>query len=95
VNPDPSGTTADQPDGPDNITVNPWGGLVVAKDGNGTQHLVAISDGAPFLLARNALSGSEFTGVNFAPDRKTLFANIQDEGYVFAITGPFARLSRA
>jgi secreted PhoX family phosphatase len=95
VNPDPSGTTADQPDGPDNITVNPWGGLVVAEDGNGTQHLVAIVDGAPFLLARNALSGSEFTGVNFSPDGKTLFANIQDEGYVFAITGPFARIRRA
>jgi uncharacterized protein len=94
VNPDPSGTTADQPDGPDNITVNPWGGLVIAEDGEGTQHLVAIVDGSPFLLARNALSGSEFTGVNFAPDRKTLFANIQDEGYVFAITGPFARLRR-
>ena len=26
--------------------------------------------------------------MNFSPDRKTLFANIQDEGYVFAITGP-------
>ena len=95
MNPDPSGTTADQVDGPDNITVNPWGGLVVAEDGNGTQHLVAVVDGAPFPLARNAVSGSEFTGVNFSPDRKTLFANIQDEGYVFAITGPFARLARA
>jgi secreted PhoX family phosphatase len=94
LNPDPSGTTADQPDGPDNITVNPWGGLMIAEDGVGTQHLVAIVDGSPFLLARNALSGSEFTGVNFSPDRKTLFANIQDEGYVFAISGPFARLRR-
>jgi uncharacterized protein len=94
VNPDPSGATADQPDGPDNITVNPWGGLVIAEDGEGTQHLVAIVDGEPHLLARNALSGSEFTGVNFSPDRQTLFANIQDEGYVFAITGPFARLRR-
>jgi secreted PhoX family phosphatase len=94
VNPDPSGTTADQADGPDNITVNPWGGLVIAEDGVGTQHLVSVVDGAPYLLARNALSGSEFTGVNFSPDGKTLFANIQDEGYVFAISGPFARLRR-
>jgi secreted PhoX family phosphatase len=94
LNPDPSGTTAEQPDGPDNITVNPWGGLVVAEDGLGTQHLVAISDGSPFVLARNALSGSEFTGVNFSPDRQTLFANIQDDGYMFAINGPFARLRR-
>jgi secreted PhoX family phosphatase len=81
-------TSAEQPDGPDTITVNPWGGLVIAEDGEGTQHLVAIVDGAPFPLARNALSGSEFTGVNFSPDRHTLFANIQDEGYVFAIHRP-------
>jgi secreted PhoX family phosphatase len=94
-NTDPEGAGADVPDGPDNITVNPWGGLVIAEDGEGTQHLVSIVDGKPFLLARNALSRSEFTGVNCSPDRHTLFANIQDEGYVFAITGPFARLRRS
>jgi secreted PhoX family phosphatase len=89
---DPSGAGADQPDGPDNITVGPYGGLLVAEDGEGPQHLVAIADdGMPSLFARNALSGSEFTGVTFAPDRQTLFANIQDEGYTFAISGPFAR----
>jgi secreted PhoX family phosphatase len=90
-NTDPSGAGADLPDGPDNITVNPWGGLVIAEDGEGIQHLVAIKDGEPSLLARNALSLTEFTGVNFSPDRHTLFANIQDDGYVFAITGPFGR----
>lgn len=79
-------------DGPDNITVNPWGGLIVAEDGEGPQHLVAVaSDGTPSLFARNALSGSEFTGVHFSPDRLTLFANVQDEGYTFAISGPFPR----
>ena len=57
--------------------------------------LVAVSErGTPSIFARNAVSASEFTGVNFSPDRNTLFANIQDEGYVFAITGPFARLRR-
>jgi secreted PhoX family phosphatase len=96
LNPDPSGATADQPDGPDNITVNPWGGLFLAEDGEGTQHLVAVSeDGDPFIFARNRASISEFTGVNFSPDRQTLFANIQDEGYVFAITGPFAQFRRS
>ena len=89
---DPDGAGADQVDGPDNITVSPWGGLWVAEDGEGTQHLVAIGgDGSPHIFARNALSGSEFTGVVFSPDGQTLFANIQDEGYVFAISGPFAR----
>ena len=94
VNADPAGAGADTPDGPDNITVNPWGGLVIAEDGNGTQHLVAIVEGVPSLLARNAESGSEFTGVNFSPDRSTLYANIQDEGFTFAITGPFSRFHR-
>jgi secreted PhoX family phosphatase len=46
------------------------------------------------LMARNAVSGSEFTGVVFAPDGQTLFANIQDEGYTFAITGPFETLRK-
>jgi secreted PhoX family phosphatase len=62
----------------------------------GDQYLVAVSDsGEPFIFARNRISGSEFTGVNFSPDRHTLFANIQDDGYVLAITGPFARLRRS
>lgn len=43
-------------------------------------------------FARNALSESEFTDVNFAPDGKALFASIQDEGITVAITGPFSRL---
>jgi secreted PhoX family phosphatase len=92
-NPDPSpgGAGQDTVDGPDNITVNPYGGLVVAEDGEGTQHLVAVVDGVPSLLARNVLSTSELTGVSFSPDRRTLYANIQDEGYTFAITGPFSR----
>jgi secreted PhoX family phosphatase len=92
-NGDPEGAGAEVPDGPDNITIDPWGGIVVAEDGHGTQHLVRISkDGDVRFLARNAVSDSEFTGVNFSPDGRTLFANIQDEGYVFAITGPFARV---
>jgi len=64
---------------------------MIAEDGLGTQHLVGIVDGRASLLARNAMSGSEFTGVPFSPHRRTLFANIQDEGYTFAITGPFSR----
>ena len=88
---DPAGAGADVPDGPDNITAGSQpGSLMVAEDGGGTQHLVLVSaDGRKSIFARNALSGSEFTGVTFSPDRRTLFAGIQDEGYVFAITGPF------
>ncbi|MFG2190966.1 alkaline phosphatase PhoX [Streptomyces sp. NPDC048639] len=98
VNPDPSRDGA--LDGPDNITVSPYGGLVIAEDGEGVQHLFgATDDGRTYPIARNDLNigteaepeFSEFTGVTFAPDGRTLFANIQDPGIMVAITGPWRR----
>jgi secreted PhoX family phosphatase len=84
--------TSDNPDGPDNITVSPYGGLLLAEDGGGVQHLLAVDEsGETSLFARNRGSESEFTGPNFAPDGSALFANIQDQGLTFAITGPFGR----
>ena len=35
--------------------------------------------------------GSEWTGVNFSPDGKWLFVNIQSPGFTAAITGPWAK----
>ncbi len=80
------------PDGPDNITVSAYGGVIVAEDGEGVQHLVGADEkGRTFFFARNddAEGNSEFTGPNFSYDRSWLFANIQDPGIVFAITGPW------
>jgi secreted PhoX family phosphatase len=70
------------PDGPDNITVSPFGGVMVAEDGEGAQHLVgATDDGKAFFFARNeTIAQSEFTGPNFSHDKKFLFANIQGDG---------------
>jgi hypothetical protein len=83
------------PDGPDNITVSPYGGLFLAEDGEGASHLVSVSEGGrSAFFARNAVSDSEFTGVVFAPGGETLFANIQGDGLTFAIQGPFARFHR-
>lgn len=81
------------PDGPDNITVSPYGGVIIAEDGDGVNHLLAAThDGDVYFLARNELPGnSEFTGPTFSRDRRTLFANVQSPGYVFAIRGPFRR----
>lgn len=77
-------------DGPDNITVSPYGGVVVAEDGQGVQHLVGVdASGAPYTLARNDLNDSEFAGPTFSPDRRFLFAGIQSPGHVLAITGPW------
>ncbi|QLH21054.1 alkaline phosphatase PhoX [Streptomyces sp. Rer75] len=98
VNPDPSKDGAF--DGPDNITVSPYGGLVIAEDGEGIQHLFgATDDGRTYPIARNDLNigsaeepeFSEFTGVVFSPDGGTLYANIQDPGIMLAITGPWRR----
>ena len=90
VNPSP--TVDGAFDGPDNITVSPYGGVIVAEDGEGIQHLVGITDGGvSFPLARNDGTDSEFTGPNFSADGQILFANIQTPGYVFAITGPWGR----
>ncbi|KUJ40881.1 Tat pathway signal sequence domain protein [Streptomyces sp. NRRL F-5122] len=101
VNPDPAKDGAF--DGPDNITVSPYGGLVIAGDGEGVQHLFGATDsGRTYPIARNDLNigteeepeYSEFTGVTFSPDGKTLFANIQDPGIMVAVTGPWKRQKR-
>jgi hypothetical protein len=47
--------------------------------------------GEAFALARNDFNDSEFTGPTFSQDNRILFANIQDPGLVFAITGPWGR----
>lgn len=82
------------PDGPDNITVSPYGDVIVAEDGEGAQHLIGASrTGRTFYLARNELPGSEeFTGPNFSPDKRILYANVQVPGHTFAIHGPFRRV---
>ncbi|MGP4023939.1 alkaline phosphatase PhoX [Actinomadura sp. 3N407] len=82
-------------DGPDNITVSPYGGgVILAEDGDGEQYLVGTTRrNEPFAMARNALNGSEFTGVTFSPDGRTLFFSRQSgPGETFAVTGPWHRL---
>jgi uncharacterized protein len=77
----------DGSDGPDNISVSPYGGVILAEDGNGANHLVgAAEDGTTFRLARSE-RGSEFTGPVFSADGSVLFANVQVPGTMFAITG--------
>ncbi|MEU8490337.1 MAG: alkaline phosphatase PhoX [Actinomycetota bacterium] len=91
VNADPAadGTNFD---GPDNITVSPYGGTIVAEDGEGVQHLVGVPrTGAPYALARNDLNDSEFAGPTFTGDGRFLFAGIQNPGYLLAVTGPWRR----
>jgi secreted PhoX family phosphatase len=95
VNPDPDADRGNF-DGPDNITVSPHGGLILAEDGEGVQHLVGVtSQGKAFPLARNDFNGSEFCGPAFSADGEILFVNIQSPGFTLAITGPWGRPSNA
>ncbi|MFZ4575456.1 MAG: alkaline phosphatase PhoX [Phycisphaerales bacterium] len=78
----------------DNITVAPWGDLVVCEDAvpddDKENFLLGISpEGSVYKLARNAGSSSEFAGATFSPDGSTLFVNRQNEGQTLAITGPW------
>jgi hypothetical protein len=81
---------ADILDNADNITVAPWGDLIVCEDGTGEQYLVGVTPGGqPYKLAKNAVNNSEFAGATFSPDGSTLFVNMQTAGLTFAITGPW------
>ncbi|MCC2660327.1 MAG: Tat pathway signal sequence domain protein [Arthrobacter sp.] len=93
VNPQPNAESGHF-DGPDNITVAPQGGLILAEDGDGVSHLVGVtSHGRSYPLARNEVNDSEFCGPAFSKDGKWLFANIQSPGFTLAITGPWTRPS--
>ncbi len=75
---------------PDNITVAPWGDLIVCEDGFGEQFLLGVTPGGSvYRLARNARSFAEFAGAAFSPDGSTLFVNLQNEGLTLAIRGPW------
>lgn len=77
-------------DGPDNITVSPWGGVIIAEDGEGVQHLVGATDsGQICTLARNDRNTNEMTGPVFSADDRILFANLYEPGTTYAITGPW------
>lgn len=77
-------------DNADNITVAPFGDLVICEDGADEQFLVGVTpEGRIYKLGRNARSHSEFAGACFSPDGTTMFVNIQTAGLTLAITGPW------
>ena len=75
----------------DNITVAPWGHLVICEDRTGKKvnHLRAITPaGALYTIARlNA--DTELAGACFSPDGTTMFVNAYAPGRTLAITGPW------
>ena len=76
----------------DNLTVAPWGDLIVCEDRSGdVVRLVGVTpDGKQYPLAYNH-TGAELAGACFSPDGSTLFVNIQHRGWTLAITGPWRK----
>jgi hypothetical protein len=76
----------------DNLTVAPWGDLVVCEDGTGDDYLVGVTpEGALYRLAHSMSSTGEFAGACFSPDGSTLFVNMQTRGWTLGIRGPWHR----
>ena len=76
----------------DNVTVTPWGDLIVCEDGTGDDYMVGITpEGEIYKLAHNLNGNGELAGACFSPDGTTLFVNMQLEGLSVAITGDWSR----
>jgi len=74
----------------DNLTLSPWGDLVICEDTADHCGLVGIApDGRQYPLADNAYTASELAGICFSPRGDVMFVNIQDDGLTLAITGPW------
>jgi secreted PhoX family phosphatase len=78
----------------DNLTVAPWGHLVVCEDNYSTEtrnHIKGVTpEGRTYVIGRNVFTGnSEFAGACFSPDGQVLFVNIMYPGVTFAIRGPW------
>lgn len=79
-------------DNADNLTVAPWGDVVVCEDGSGDNFVVGITpEGGIYKIARNATGDAEFAGACFSPDGSTMFVNIMNVNLSIAITGPWDR----
>lgn len=84
----------------DNLTVAPWGDLIVCEDKlQGSNGLKGVTpEGRVYTLGRNAMpnppgqqANAELAGACFSPDGSTMFVNIYWPGLTLAITGPWNR----
>ncbi|MGO4957581.1 alkaline phosphatase PhoX [Luteococcus sp. Sow4_B9] len=74
--------------GPDNITVTPWGGVVITEDGDNPCSLISIGkNGGSREFARDIADRGEWAGPCFNKSGNVLFASIQGD-CTYAITGP-------
>ena len=77
----------------DNLTVAPWGDVVICEDKNDPRIIGITPKGKTYVIAKNiGYRLSEFAGPVFSPSGNTLFVNIQSPGVTLAITGPWKKL---
>lgn len=81
----------------DNLTVAPWGHLLVCEDrysDTKRNHLRGVTpEGKVYTVARNVFrENAELAGACFSPDGSTLFLNIYWPGLTLAIRGPWSEL---
>lgn len=75
----------------DNLTVAPWGHLIVCEDrsGDATNYLRGVTpQGRSYTLAR-LTAPTELAGACFSPDGETLFVNAYRPGRTLSIRGPW------
>ncbi len=75
----------------DNVTLSPWGDLLVCEDTAEHCGLVGVrANGEQYALADNAYTNAELAGICFSPDGKVMFVNVQQRNVTLAITGPWS-----
>jgi uncharacterized protein len=78
----------------DNLTVTPWGHLIVCEDKNSgarINHLKGVTPGGRIYTLARLTAPTELAGVCFAPDNQTMFVNAHVPGATLAVTGPWRR----
>nr|MCU0354491.1 DUF839 domain-containing protein [Cytophagales bacterium] len=73
----------------DNLTIAPWGDLIVCEDDSHPFVVGITPRGEFYRVAENVGFQSEFAGGVFSPDGSTYFVNIQHAGLTLAVTGPW------
>ena len=61
----------------DNVTVSPWGDILVAEDGPAQRLMVVLPNQGSRVLAQTFHPGSEITGPAFSPDGSRLYFSSQ------------------
>ena len=85
----------DQINMPDNVTIAPWGDLIVCEDNSKINRLWGFNQTrGSYLIAENSYTGSEFAGVCFSPLDNTMYVNLQYNGMTLAIDGYWKKLRK-